>query len=216
MWCCCKLSQNKMSNWQHVTPVIWFLDEIFCSKWQKREFNPIAHCDSPGSFIIKVGESVPPVPAVSFCCRCGVTLSRTLEFSYFFSLPQHTFTSHSSLLESSLLLGAPWEHLWLPCCPGGSRDSAVWSLRSTLGLSGNSTGPLEPPRLHALKPIYPPPPSFSLDSAFALLFSPLLPPPSLGHWCQTDLLCAGACFCSCADEQMNARVGVSSSFLLFL
>lgn len=128
----------------------------------------------PGSFIIKEGESVPRVPVVSFCCRFGVTLSCTLEFSYFFSLPQCTFTSHSSLLESSLLLWAPWEHLWLPCCPGGSRDSAVWSLRSTLGLSGNSTGPLKPPRLHALKPIQPPPP-FLLLLFFFSLCCPLLP-----------------------------------------
>ena len=124
-------------------------------------------------------------------------MSCALEFSYFFSLPQYTFTSHSSLLESSFWRWAPWEHLWLPCCPGGSRDSAVWSLWSTLGLSGNSMGPLNtatPMPLNQSKPLL----SFLLYSAFAFLyfFSSMLPPPSLGHWYQTDLLCAGACFCS--------------------
>lgn len=50
-----------------------------------------------------------------------------------------------------------------------------------------------------------PPLSFLLYSAFAFFF-PLFLPPSLGHWCQTDLLCAGVCFCSsmpvciCTDE----------------
>lgn len=50
-----------------------------------------------------------------------------------------------------------------------------------------------------------PPLSFLLYFAFAFFFSLFLPP-SLGHWCQTDLLCAGVCFCSsmpvciCADE----------------
>lgn len=44
-----------------------------------------------------------------------------------------------------------------------------------------------------------PPLSFLLCSAFAFLcffFPSMLPPPSPGHWCQTDLLCAGAWFCS--------------------
>lgn len=53
-----------------------------------------------------------------------------------------------------------------------------------------------------------PPLSFLLYSAFAFFFLPLFLPPSLGHWCQTDLLCAGVCFCSsmpvciCTDECM--------------
>lgn len=52
-----------------------------------------------------------------------------------------------------------------------------------------------------------PPLSFILYPAFCLFF-PLFLPPSLGHWCQTDLLCAGVCFCSsmpvciCTDECM--------------
>lgn len=138
------------------------------------------------------------------------------------------------------LLFPPSTHFYLPLFPAGIKPSTRSSLRTSVasmlpwGLQGFSClksavytgtvwkqhrapGTPPPTRFHALKPIKPPLSfSFSLDSAFALLFSLFVAPPSPGHWCQTDLLSAGACFCSCADEQMNARVGVSGSVLLFL
>lgn len=120
-------------------------------------------------FFLKSGNSYATCPSKIFLKILSNSVSCTLEFSYFFSLLQYTFTSHSSLLESSFRLWAPWEHLWLLCCPGGSRDSAVWSLRSTLGLSGNSTGPLNTPPPMPLNQSKPPL-SFLLYSAFPFLY----------------------------------------------
>lgn len=108
----------------------------------------------------------------------------------------------------------PWGLQGFSCLKSAVYTGTVWKQH------GAPEHPLPPMPLNQSKP----PLSFLLYSAFAFLyfFSPsMLPPPSPGHWCQTDLLCAGACFCSSfsmcrwTDEQNRTDEHVQASAAAF-
>lgn len=109
-----------------------------------------------------------------------------------FSFPQCTFTSYSPRSHQAFYSELPENICGFHAAPGapGIQLCEVCALR--LGLSGSSVGPPAFMPLNQCKT----PASSLLYSAFAFLSSSLFRPPSLGHWCQTDLLCTGVRFCS--------------------
>lgn len=132
----------------------------------------------------------------------------TRELSpFFFSFPQCTFASHSPSSNQAFYSELPENICGFHAAPGapGIQLSEVCSLH--WDCLETAQGPWNSPTFMPLNQSKPPL-SFLLYSAFAFFFLPLFLPPSLGHWCQTDLLCAGVCFCSsmpvciCTDECM--------------
>lgn len=80
-------------------------------------------------------------------------LGSFLRFSFFFSFPQCTFTSHSPSSHRAFYSELPENICGFHAAPGapGIQLSEVCGLR--LGLSESCVGPLKLPYLHALKPI---------------------------------------------------------------
>lgn len=162
-----------------------------------------------------------PRVLVSFFSRLwgnvGIILWSFLHF--FFSFPQCTFTSHSPSSYQAFYSELPENICGFHAAPGapGIQLSEVcglhWDCLETAQGPWNS--PTFMPLNQSKTPV-----SFLLYSAFAFLSSSLFLPPSLGHWCQTDLLCAGVCFCSsspvCIWTSCTCRCAAASPDVRFI